>query len=112
METLTITNDKGTIFNYSKKDEYLIIKVTKNNNTNEYKTFLSNSVSNDELRVYRSDESSVKMPIFQSEKVMNFIKNRVKVSFNSIDEQHEFCENNNVGQIWFEDNVATAYHYV
>ena len=112
MTTLTVTNEKGTTFNYAKDGEFTVITVTKNNNSNEYKTYSKNSIKEGKLSVCRVDGSWVDMPVSEPAKVADFMKGREKVCFNSVDEYRTFESNNSVGKFFNEGDKFVAYKYL
>ena len=112
MNTLKITNEEGTVFEYSIEDQYLVINVTKNGKTNIYKAYKKSRIKEGKLHVCRADGTWVDMPVFEAEKVNQFKDSRIKHTFSKISDLRAFEEANSCGSSWVENGNICVYQYV
>ena len=111
MNTLTVTNEQGTIFEYSKDGEFLIVTVTKGDSVNVYKTYSKNKIKEGKLLVCRENGSWVDMPVFDEKAVNEFKDGRTKHVFETAQEMVAFRESNNCGESFAEFGRYAIYKY-
>ena len=112
MKTLEITNESGTLFNYSIDENILNIDVIKNGLKVRYKAIKSNKINDGVLIVQCPDGSKAAMPVFEAEKVEAFKDGRTKHSFCSVSEMREFKANNKCGDYFTENGKFSVYKYL